>query len=123
MTQINRLTAATAPEKPIQQEPELVGQVLAYIAAHYQEKLTLQQLADRFYVSKYHLSHTFSSQVGTSIYRYILLKRLLAARAMIQRGEPAGAACIACGFADYSSFFRAYRRQFGHGPKEDSGKT
>jgi AraC-like DNA-binding protein len=39
---------------------------------------------------------------------------------MIQRGENAGEACVACGFSDYSSFFRAYRTQFGHTPKDDS---
>ena len=43
-----------------------------------------------------------------------------AARAMIQRGEAASRACIACGFSDYSAFFRAYRSQFGHAPKEDA---
>ena len=116
MTQINRLTAATAPEKSPQPEPELVAQVLAYIAAHYQEKLTLQQLADRFYVSKYHLSHTFSSQVGTSIYRYILLKRLLAARELITDGISPSEASQSCGFPDYANFYRAFKAEYGINP-------
>ena len=115
MTQINRLTA-TVTEKVNQQEPELVGQVLAYIAAHYHEKLTLQQLADRFYVSKYHLSHTFSSQVGTSVYRYILLKRLLAAREQITNGISPSEASQNCGFPDYANFYRAFKAEYGVSP-------
>ena len=122
LTQINRLTADTAPEKPVQQEPELVGQVLAYIAAHYQEKLTLQQLADGFYVSKYHLSHTFSSQVGTSIYRYILLKRLLAAREQIVDGISPSEASQNCGFPDYANFYRAFRAEYGVSPSALTAK-
>ena len=122
LTQINRLTADTAPERQAQQEPELVGQVLAYIAAHYQEKLTLQQLADRFYVSKYHLSHTFSSQVGTSIYRYILLKRLLAAREQIVGGISPSEASQNCGFPDYANFYRAFRAEYGVSPSALTAK-
>ena len=116
MTLINRLTAVTATEKNTQPEPELVGQVLAYIAAHYQEKLTLQQLAEHFYVSKYHLSHTFSSQVGTSIYRYILLKRLLAAREQIVGGISPSEASQNCGFPDYANFYRAFKAEYGVSP-------
>ena len=38
----------------------------------------------------------------------------------VQRGEPAGTACLACGFSDYSAFFRAYRSHFGHVPRQDA---
>ena len=123
LTQINRMTAIDAPKSDSQSEPELVGQVLAYIAAHYQEKLTLQQLADHFYVSKYHLSHTFSSQVGTSIYRYILLKRLLAAREQITDGISPSEACQNCGFQDYANFYRVFKAEYGVSPKAFSAKS
>ena len=122
LTQINRMTAVDTPKKDTQSEPELVGQVLAYIAAHYHEKLTLQQLADHFYVSKYHLSHTFSSQVGTSIYRYILLKRLLAAREQITDGISPSEACQNCGFQDYANFYRVFKAEYGVSPKAFAAK-
>lgn len=122
MTQINRMTEITSPQRAPQSEPELVGQVLAYIAAHYQEKLTLQQLADHFYISKYHLSHTFSSQVGTSIYRYILLKRLLAAREQITDGISPSEACQNCGFQDYANFYRVFKAEYGVSPSALTAK-
>lgn len=122
LTQINRMTATDSHARDTQSEPELVGQVLAYIAAHYHEKLTLQQLADHFYVSKYHLSHTFSSQVGTSIYRYILLKRLLAAREQITDGISPSEACQNCGFQDYANFYRVFKAEYGVSPKAFAAK-
>lgn len=122
LTQINRMTASDSPARDTQSEPELVGQVLAYIADHYHEKLTLQQLADHFYVSKYHLSHTFSSQVGTSIYRYILLKRLLAAREQITDGISPSEACQNCGFQDYANFYRVFKAEYGVSPKAFAAK-
>lgn len=66
----------------------LISQVLDYINAHYFEQLSLGQLASEFYISKYHLSHEFNRVVGTSVYRYIILKRLVIAKQMLAGGIP-----------------------------------
>ena len=123
MTQINRMTALPSPAQLPQPGTELVEQVLSYIAEHYAEKLTLQLLAERFYVSKYHLSHTFSAQVGTGIYRYILLKRLWAARELITDGVSPSQASQSCGFPDYSNFYRAFKSEYGVSPKGFAHKS
>lgn len=124
LTRINRMSPGTAPKRTAPQPtPELVSQVLAYIAAHYREKISLQQLADHFYVSKYHLSHAFSAQVGTSIYRYILLKRLLSAREMISDGISPSEACQSCGFQDYANFYRVFKAEYGVSPKAFAAKA
>ena len=91
--------------------------VLEYIGEHFCEELSLDSLAERFYVSKYHLSHTFQSAVGTSVYRYIILKRLLMAKQMLAGGIPAGVVCRSCGFKDYANFFRAFKSEYGISPK------
>ena len=117
MTQINRMAPHASPKEEATEEPELISQVLAYIAAHYSEKISLQELADRFYVSKYHLSHEFSSRVGTSIYRYIILKRLVAARELIADGIAPSEVCQSCGFQDYANFYRAFKAEYGMSPK------
>ena len=118
MTHINRMTPREDYENDHTEEPELISQTLAYIAAHYHEKISLQSLADMFYVSKYHLSHAFSARVGTSIYRYIILKRLLAAREQIADGISPSEAYQNCGFQDYANFYRAFKTEYGISPKE-----
>ncbi|MBQ2708708.1 MAG: AraC family ligand binding domain-containing protein, partial [Clostridia bacterium] len=45
----------------------LISRVLAYIGAHCHEELSLDSIADYFFVSKYHLSHAFSREVGVSV--------------------------------------------------------
>ena len=38
--------------------------------------------------------------------------------AMIQRGEAVGQACLACGFSDYTGFYRAFKAEYGISPRE-----
>jgi len=100
----------------------LQSQLVAYVNRHLFEDVSVQSVADRFYRSRSQISRIFQQATGSPLWEYVTIKRLLAARAMIQRGEPAGEACMACGFSDYSSFYRAYRAQFNHSPKDDSPK-
>jgi len=58
----------------------VVDAVLHYINEHYSEPLTLDQLSEKFFISKYHLLRKFDAQVGTTVHRYILQKRLLNAK-------------------------------------------
>ena len=122
MVQINRM--AQMHEKQ-QSEPgqlsALVQGVLQYIGAHFVEQITLDALAAAFYVSKYHLSHTFKKETGISIYRYILLRRLMLARQQLLDGESAGRVSQNCGFSDYTGFYRAFKSEYGVSPGFFSG--
>lgn len=99
--------------------PGTAAQLVAYVNAHLFEDISLQSVSRAFYRSSSQVSRIFRSATGSSLWEYVMLKRLLAARAMLQRGESAGSACAACGFGDYSAFFRAYKSHFGRSPKED----
>lgn len=122
MVQLNRFAMGSGSARNTGEESTpLVTQVLGYIAAHYHEPITLDSLAARFYVSKYHLSHEFSRVVGTSVYRYITLKRLLIARQLLAEGGAPGSVCAACGFQDYTNFYRAFKAQYGISPKDCAG--
>ena len=98
-------------------EPPLIAEVLRYLGEHYREELSLDAVADRFYVSKYYLAHLFSGCVGTSMYRYILLKRLQHARQLLLEGQSPGEACRASGFQDYANFYRSFRAVYGLSPQ------
>ena len=121
MVQLNRLALHT-DRRAQESQPlsELVQQSLEYIAENIGQNLSLEGIAGNFFVSKYHLAHAFSREVGVSVYRYIMLKRLLMARQMLSAGEPAGQVCRDCGFSDYTSFYRAFKAEYGISPREVS---
>ncbi|MGN1002956.1 MAG: AraC family transcriptional regulator [Oscillospiraceae bacterium] len=119
MVELNRMALCTSGVRDDRVESSpLVTQVLAYIGEHYNEPLTLDGLAQRFYVSKYHLSHEFSRIVGTGVYHYILLKRLLIARQMLADGIAPSVVSVNCGFGDYANFYRAFKAQYGVTPSD-----
>jgi len=118
MVELNRIAMnrSAAGDREEETSP-LVTEVLSYIGDHYDEELTLEGIAQQFYVSKYHLSHEFRRVVGTGVYRYIVLKRLVIARQMLSEGISPGVVCTACGFGDYANFYRAFKAQYGTGPR------
>ena len=98
--------------------------ILRYLSEHLTEPVSIDDLAARFFVSKYHMMRQFRAQTGYTIHAYLVSKRLVLAREQIASGMPVLQAAGACGFGDYSAFCRAYRRQFGQPPSSarESGK-
>lgn len=95
-----------------------VYRIVTYINEHYNEDLNLDFLANKFFISKYHLSREFGRVVGTSVHRYILQKRLIMARQMMAAGVPTSEVYQHCGFGDYSNFYRAFRKEYQMSPRE-----
>lgn len=102
--------------------PEGQNELVAYVNRHLFEDISLQSVAESMHLSRSQVTRIFQQVTGTSMWKYVTFKRLLTARAMLQRGESANSAGVACGFSDYSSFYRAYRSYFGHSPREDAKK-
>lgn len=116
---INRLVSQNGPWMDEDTRTNrAVTQVMNYVNLHYAEPLSLDMLAEQFYVSKYHLSHEFNRQVGTSVYHYIQKKRLLIARQLLAQGKKPSEVYACCGFADYTGFYRAFKAEYGVSPRE-----
>ncbi len=96
----------------------LTDSVLEYINAHLEEEIALDTLAKHSYLSKFHLSREFKKHTGTTLHRYILQKKLIAAKELILKGLPITQVCERCGFGDYSNFFRAFKNEYGMTPRQ-----
>ena len=99
----------------------IIAGVLRYINENFGEEISLDSLSERFFISKYHLSREFKRLVGTSVYRYVIQKRLIMAKQKMLAGcSPTDVYCN-CGFGDYANFYRAFRAEYGISPKEFCG--
>ncbi len=95
---------------------EIVGSVISYINEHLTEDWTLDTLEQKFFFSKSYINRAFKQSTGSSVWDYVVLKRLLVARNLLREGKNATVAAAECGFRDYSSFYRQYKRRFGISP-------
>ena len=118
LVSLNRLAKQSAGEESKSGQDTTVYSVLGYINEHYSENLTLDDLANKFFISKYHLSREFQRLVGTSVHRYIIQKRLVMAKQMLSEGKPSSEVYQHCGFGDYSNFFRAFKAEYQISPKD-----
>ena len=118
MIYINRifLRTSSSPDKKTYSSDTQVEQLLKYINRNLSENLSIDQLANRFFFSKYHMMRKFKNETGYTIHNYITSKRLLRARSLISQGMPVMKAAQASGFHDYTTFVRAYKKQFGKAP-------
>lgn len=97
---------------------ENIDNILNYINTNLNSDLSLDKLSDKFYMSKYYLMHKFKKYTGYTIYNYIMQKRIIMANNLIKNGKPITEACFECGFGDYSSFLKAFKKIFGTSPKQ-----
>lgn len=114
LIQIGRMSSS-APERDAQYDPK-IQQVLSYINENLSSELTVDALAERVFLSKYHFMRLFKAQTGSTVRAYIRQKRLLCAARMIREGADAYRAAADSGFGDYSAFHRAFRESFGISP-------
>lgn len=91
--------------------------VIDYLNAHLTDDITIDFLAEHFYLSRYHLMHAFKEETGYTIGNYLTTKRLLLARDQIAQGESITTACYACGFTIIPPF-PGIPQHFGCSPRE-----
>ena len=118
LVSINRLTYDSLNQITPSYENALYLNVCDYINNHLDEDLTLDTLAAFFFVSKYHISHVFKDNMGISPHQYITKKRLQASKNTILTGVPFTVICHQYGFHDYTSYYRAFKKEFGLSPTE-----
>lgn len=110
---------ADSKNKPMAaEEPELLDQVLLYVEEHMAEKISLTDTAHHFFISESSITQIFRKKMGISFYRYVIQRRLIASKTLIERNVPLDNVAEMVGFTDYSSFYRAFKQEYGISPRQ-----
>lgn len=98
---------------------ESIYTVSNYIHTHYQEELTLNELAKEVYMSPYYLSHQFRQITGYTLTHYIHLTRVRNCQYLLSNTAlKITDIASQCGFSSFSQFNRIFRRLCGESPSE-----
>ena len=97
-----------------------VDEILAYINQHINESITIEHLAEQFYISTSYICRIFKAATGTTINKYINARRITIAKSLLTMGMGVSEVCENCGFNDYSNFLKAFTKAVGISPKKYS---
>ncbi len=102
------------------QENEKILPILNFINSNLTSPLTVDTLAEQFFLSRYYLMHLFRAETGYTLLGYITEKRLILARQLMRSGRSITEACFEAGFTNYASFLRAFKKHYGVLPSATS---
>ena len=120
MVKINRLFLGMDIKKKLEDvkyDPRIEN-ILSFINDKLDQELSIDMISNKFYLNKYYLMHLFKRETGYTLYNYIQKKRIIKASEYIRKGMQAGDVCSLCGFGDYSTFIRSFKKEFNLSPKQ-----
>lgn len=98
---------------------QAVGKALWYIESHFDEPMTLADVAEASGLSRFHLSRTFAAIIGQPVLAYVRGRRLTEAARRLADGAPdILQVALSAGYNSHEAFTRAFRDQFGLTPED-----
>ncbi len=92
--------------------------LVLWVERHFTENITLESLAERFFLSRGYVNTIFRRATGSTVKNYVLKRRMSYVQMLLSSGLPATQAAARAGFDDYTTFYRAFVRAFGHSPSK-----
>lgn len=96
-----------------------IYEIQKYLDKNFTKEIKIADIADKFYISLYYLSHCFKKQTGYSPKQYLLLIRLSYARELLINTDTSITEITEqCGFSDVNNFIRIFKREYTMTPKQ-----
>lgn len=97
---------------------EIVEQMIAYFREHYQEEISLEQLAAKMYLSPYYICRIFKSETGDTPIDYLIRLRMEKAKELLEQGSVQSIQEVAesVGYEDAYHFSKLFKKRYGVSP-------
>lgn len=88
-----------------------------YLERHYWERISLDQLAEMFYINKFYLTRLFREEYGISIKDYLIRIRIDQAKKLLRFSNlPIDQVGMECGISNANYFFKVFKKREGISP-------
>lgn len=92
--------------------------ITTYIEENIASDITLEKLSELFFINKYYMCHMFKEETGMTIKEFINTRRIAKAKNLLQKGHNITDLSFACGFNDYSTFYKTFKNFTGKSPTQ-----
>jgi AraC-like DNA-binding protein len=118
-TSLQQLTEKHSVAKPFhnQPKPELIEEIKNHILLNLDDKISLENLANKVGMSKYKFIRWFKKHIGLTPFDFIILNRVISGQKMLREGKPLLHTAMDTGFYDQSHFTNYFKRFVGVTPK------
>lgn len=99
----------------------VVEQILNYFESHYNEKISLDQIAENMYLSPFYISKIFKSETGDTPISHLINIRLEKARELLEEGGSIQAVAAQVGYDDAYHFSKLFKKRYGVAPSKVAG--
>jgi AraC-like DNA-binding protein len=113
---IKRFGECSGKSSPNYREPQAVTRVREFLEEHFDEEISLKELAKLTNLSPYHLNRTFCKEIGIPPHAYQIQRRIAQAKRLLRQRWPIAHVAHCTGFADQSHFTRHFKRFVGITP-------
>lgn len=97
---------------------KIIEDIIEYINSNINSDLSIETLASRFNITRFSISRHFKNKTGNSLHNYIVKRRLIVAKELIGNGYSMKTVAEKSGFKDYSTFVRAFKKEYKMSPRE-----
>lgn len=97
---------------------KIIEDIIEYINSNINSDLSIETLASRFNITRFSISRHFKNKTGNSLHNYIVKRRLVVAKELIGNGYSMKTVAEKSGFKDYSTFVRAFKKEYKMSPRE-----
>lgn len=113
---VREIGASTVTEKTT--ENQQIRQVIDFMHEHYEDALTLEDMAQQASLSKSWFMQKFKEITGISAMEYLNRLRIQKVCEQILEGKGISESAFACGFRNLSNFNRIFKSLIGLSPRE-----
>lgn len=106
---------AIQPEQDSKRRSKL-KQVISLVDENLHRQISLEDIAGKMYMSESSLCHLFRQEMNISLMQYILQKKMMYAKSLLEKGTPPGVAAGMVGYKNYASFYKIFQKVTGCTP-------
>ncbi len=119
LSKIKQIALSNVQPRDINKIQSGTQKIIQYIDSNFSDNLTLEKIAIQIHLSKYHVSHIFKKQIGTTVFDYLQYRRILEAQKLLLEKPlyTVTMICYECGFNNIQHFYRVFKKYTNTTPK------